>query len=513
MKVPALWMFRLAIPALMIASFFACSSGEENEETDGDRDLESFWQDPALKTCETLDFETGALGETQTKTCEISVVGASNTIREVRLSNDTPGSFEIISYKNGAGEELWPLSGEIPIEVLKPHVLSVRYEANSTCGEAGRVLVESTLGASEIALKSAAQAETGFSPNPAVLDFGQVVFTTESADQKDLPLGLANTSTDGSLTVSSVSFRESDSGPFHFDPDGECQPPFDIAPGGEKICTLRFAPVVAGPQGDFMEIAVEKSGAGCAGAVELRGDTCTPDCTDKECGDDGCGGSCGECTAPEVCFEFACCLPDCTDKECGDDTCGGSCGDCPEQHECIDFVCECVPDCENKECGDDGCGGDCGVCSAGECRGGRCCPCSSGECCDGCKYEDSDHTCDSHYDETFQCDGYCGGKGQHNIAVMKCSGYSAECNGSIEWKGWSTLENCNDDEICQATSSGVSCEASNSCCENECDWYDQRCYSGQSYQVCEDTDSDGCSEWGEPIACPANFLCSGGYCE
>src|SRR5438128_79213 len=28
---------------------------------------------------------------------------------------------------------------------------------------------------------------------------------------------------------------------------------------------------------------------------------CTPNCFDKECGDDGCGGTCGTCPAPETC--------------------------------------------------------------------------------------------------------------------------------------------------------------------------------------------------------------------
>jgi hypothetical protein len=33
---------------------------------------------------------------------------------------------------------------------------------------------------------------------------------------------------------------------------------------------------------------------------------CTPDCTDKACGDDGCGGSCGDCAPSQGCQDFAC---------------------------------------------------------------------------------------------------------------------------------------------------------------------------------------------------------------
>ena len=58
------------------------------------------------------------------------------------------------------------------------------------------------------------------------------------------------------------------------------------------------------------------------------------------------------------------CEPDCHQKECGWDGCGGSCGLCPLiQDECTDGVCVCIPDCEGKECCSDGCGGSCGSCS------------------------------------------------------------------------------------------------------------------------------------------------------
>src|SRR5687768_12951258 len=62
--------------------------------------------------------------------------------------------------------------------------------------------------------------------------------------------------------------------------------------------------------------------------------SCTASCTNKECGDDGCGGSCGSCPlAAPFCVQNTCevsCTPDCTNKECGDDGCGGSCGSCPQ---------------------------------------------------------------------------------------------------------------------------------------------------------------------------------------
>ena len=53
------------------------------------------------------------------------------------------------------------------------------------------------------------------------------------------------------------------------------------------------------------------------------------------------------------------CIPDCKGRQCGPDGCGGSCGSCPENSECIQGQCQCTPDCINRVCGPDGCGGQC----------------------------------------------------------------------------------------------------------------------------------------------------------
>ena len=92
--------------------------------------------------------------------------------------------------------------------------------------------------------------------------------------------------------------------------------------------------------------------------------TCASDCAGKECGPDGCGGWCGECPPDADCLDGLCtCTAACESKECGPDGCGGSCGQCPSaQDDCIDGLCTCTSDCEGKECGPDGCGGSCGEC-------------------------------------------------------------------------------------------------------------------------------------------------------
>ena len=120
---------------------------------------------------------------------------------------------------------------------------------------------------------------------------------------------------------------------------------------------------------------------------------CTPDCDGLDCGDDGCGGSCGACPDGWACRAgFCVCAPKCDGRKCGDDGCGGSCGTCPAEHRCTrDGVCECIPDCAGRACGDDGCGGSCGICPGPQdlCTDGRCVcqpSCSTTRICgaDGC---------------------------------------------------------------------------------------------------------------------------------
>lgn len=84
----------------------------------------------------------------------------------------------------------------------------------------------------------------------------------------------------------------------------------------------------------------------------LFGSVCITDCLGKECGNNGCGGSCGECDGTKglLCLDdFKCHVidetPDCKDKECGPDGIGGFCGECDvgetcsEQDLCIEHPC------------------------------------------------------------------------------------------------------------------------------------------------------------------------------
>jgi hypothetical protein len=148
---------------------------------------------------------------------------------------------------------------------------------------------------------------------------------------------------------------------------------------------------------------------------------CIPQCEGKECGGDGCGGSCGNCKQgmecmddgvcePAVgwsCAEVAGCMSECVIQ---DPACADKCIEAAdpailpqvmELYECVMNLCNmmpfpgcwsiaieqvcaeqykeclassCEPNCAGKECGPDGCGGSCGICPNGKkCTpGGKC---------------------------------------------------------------------------------------------------------------------------------------------
>ncbi|MFT5429574.1 MAG: RHS repeat-associated protein [Myxococcota bacterium] len=71
---------------------------------------------------------------------------------------------------------------------------------------------------------------------------------------------------------------------------------------------------------------------------------CDPDCDNRACGPDGCGGTCGSgCSSGKGCLDGQCqgtgCDPTCgygdTVRVCGDNGCGGSCGTCPAEESCL----------------------------------------------------------------------------------------------------------------------------------------------------------------------------------
>ena len=108
---------------------------------------------------------------------------------------------------------------------------------------------------------------------------------------------------------------------------------------------------------------------------------CVRQCAGRQCGEDGCGGLCGECASGETCSQTGRCTAEvaggCSDTcedlgyECGE-VCGEVCGVCGGGLFCDDGLCVCKPTCTAAGCGgDDGCGGACG-------------PCPTAQSCEGC---------------------------------------------------------------------------------------------------------------------------------
>jgi hypothetical protein len=103
--------------------------------------------------------------------------------------------------------------------------------------------------------------------------------------------------------------------------------------------------------------------------------SCTPNCTDRSCGGDGCGGSCGTCGGTQLCRGGTCCAPEplvntCTGR-CGTRTnnCGQPvvCSACPVGQQCLGSG-GCAIVCTNNL----DCPGGCG-CSDPNVEGGRHC--------------------------------------------------------------------------------------------------------------------------------------------
>lgn len=90
---------------------------------------------------------------------------------------------------------------------------------------------------------------------------------------------------------------------------------------------------------------------------------CAPNCADRTCGKDGCGGSCGVCDGNDVCIAGACCVP-----ESRGDTCAGRCGTwinncgqpidcktCPTSQQCLSNGSCAVVCTKNEDCSGSGC--------------------------------------------------------------------------------------------------------------------------------------------------------------
>ncbi len=146
-------------------------------------------------------------------------------------------------------------------------------------------------------------------------------------------------------------------------------------------CTPQCSGKTCGSDGCDGSCGICPEGSFCNASAQCEKNACVPQCAGKQCGADGCSGTCGTCAVGYNCVTGQCkqppCPASCNGKVCGNDGCGGSCGTCPSGKNCNGsgqcVAPPCVPQCSGKECGSDGCGSSCGNCASGyNCDGGFC---------------------------------------------------------------------------------------------------------------------------------------------
>ena len=322
-------------------------------------------------------------------------------------------------------------------------------------------------------------------------------------------------------------------------------PPNDDGCGGE--CWTNASPAAKGQWTDLFTCVQEVCGPDAPGSCfsqAFQGECsqewnvcqdCTAECVGKQCGDDGCGGDCGECPGGYVCDNFGTCLcePQCEGIECGNDGCAGSCGTCGNGETCNAWgFCVCQPKCTladgtAKECGGNGCGGHCGECQVGykcndagkcmsigpnSCGNGKCQP-GMGENCETCPADCDcdDSCCEEHQSlgcnepKVKECvcnmDPYCCEQMWDGICVDEAINMcDATCEGGCEPSCFN--KECGPDGCegsCGSCPAGSTCNAGSICeqiCEPDCDT--------------EECGSDGCG--GSCGLCGVGEACKSGTC-
>ncbi len=281
--------------------------------------------------------------------------------------------------------------------------------------------------------------------------------------------------------------------------------------------------------------------------------TCTPDCAGRECGADGCAGSCGTCQpvhSSNTCSANGLCNPVCNtnwgncdqnstngceaDLLNNDEYCGSCTNSCGTNYECVSGTCvpgscatgtadcDADPDCETNIYTDaDNCG-DCGIACTnphGEtsCVDGSCSPtCNTnwGNC-----DQNSTNGCEA---DLLNDDDHCGS------CTNSCGdGYSCVSGDCVPDSCPSGTANCDADPDCETNiyTDDAHCGACDIACVNPhgtTDCVDGSCYitcasgwddcDGNTTNGCErqlGTDSD-CASCGD--SCGTDKSCQGGAC-
>ena len=267
---------------------------------------------------------------------------------------------------------------------------------------------------------------------------------------------------------------------------GTCPTPASNATCQVRACEAGACTIRNGPNG--------QSGLNCTGPQRVcQGGTCVcvPNCTGKQCGTDGCDGSCGSCEGGESCSAngLCNCVADCAGKECGEDGCGGTCGACASLEVC-----------QGGQCVSGACGIGAKICAAGSdaacCVAGHmCCPPGSGlnGCCG------VDRTC-CERDEEFFVDGGCCPPNRPRC----CGNKRACCSEEFPQCCADTRSCCRDGDRCCSVAAGEGC----------CPAETPRCCPpamGNQGFCCDEDHPVCCSDGTDPdgYCCPAGSVCNG----
>jgi hypothetical protein len=263
-----------------------------------------------------------------------------------------------------------------------------------------------------------------------------------------------------------------------------------------------------------------------------------PDCTGRECGADGVGGTCGHCTGcdgevnDDLCSAdghcAAVCCPQCADRECGDDGCGGLCGTCDDgdactDDECVDGMCAHhtpTPNDTPELCNgaDDDCDGQtdegaCGACEGVDCDDQN--PCTD-DACDpegGCTHQNNTAACD----DGVPCnaggdvcvEGQCVGLGapecfDDDVCTDDVCGDDGSCTWPLNFLPCDDGDACTTGDACAAATclggEPRSCDDQNPCTDDTCDPADGCRYQPNTL-ACDDGN-----------ACTINDACGAGAC-
>ncbi len=230
----------------------------------------------------------------------------------------------------------------------------------------------------------------------------------------------------GHCSADGLSSTTEDCSPQHSCKDGQCLP-WQCTPNS-LVCSGEVATAC-----DALGLGPVSGGTDCAKAGKFcsMGEctACQPKCDGKQCGEDGCGGTCGDCEPHYECSEGTCKYV----PWCGD-------GSCDTGEDCV----ICPADCGCTACGDGKCNGEenCSSCGldCGVCQNPSCCIAHFGKGCGNASVQDcvcfmDQFCCDKQWDEVCAKEsdlcGSCGGDcciangsvgcADHTIEICVCA--------------------------------------------------------------------------------------------